>query len=67
MTISINNKIFQTPTAQMTVAEMLVWQSIPANGTAVAVNDRLVPRSKWSESNLNEGDAITVISVAFGG
>jgi sulfur carrier protein len=36
-------------------------------GIAVAVNDEVVPRSKWSECVLKEGDAIELIHATQGG
>lgn len=51
----------------MTVHDILEWRHIPEAGTAVAVNGRLIPRSRWNSEELDEHDNITLISAAFGG
>ncbi|MBX7240434.1 MAG: sulfur carrier protein ThiS [Bacteroidia bacterium] len=37
------------------------------SGIAVAVNQRVIPRSKWNEYTLQENDMITIISATQGG
>ncbi|KGJ77509.1 hypothetical protein GY21_07735 [Cryobacterium roopkundense] len=41
----------------------------PANtrGIAVALNSRVVPRSRWADTALNPGDEIELVSAAQGG
>ncbi len=36
-------------------------------GAAIAVNDRLIPRSVWATTPLEEGADIIVIKAAYGG
>lgn len=36
-------------------------------GIAVAVNGRVVPRSGWDRTHVNDGDVIEVITAAQGG
>lgn len=36
-------------------------------GMAVAVNDTVVPKSKWSDTKLNDKDRILVIAATKGG
>lgn len=36
-------------------------------GVAVAVNREIVPRSRWSEARLAEGDRIEILEAAQGG
>jgi sulfur carrier protein len=36
-------------------------------GTAVARNDEVVPRARWSETRLAEGDRIEIITAVQGG
>ena len=45
---------------------------LPAIGTddkgkAVAVNNRVVPRTSWGEHRLSDGDNVTIITAAYGG
>lgn len=64
MTIYVNNKPLQTAAAD--VAALAVEIGLPAM-TAIAVNNRVVPRTEWSAQKLCEGDKLTVIRVACGG
>lgn len=52
-----------------TVAELLREIGIPADrpGVAVAVNEEVVPRSRWEERRLNDGDCVEVIRPVQGG
>ena len=36
-------------------------------GVAIAVNDAVVPRSKWEEVHLQEGDTVEIIRATQGG
>lgn len=40
---------------------------LPAGGTAVAVNGRLIPRDLRDTTTLKDGDQVIIISAAYGG
>lgn len=66
MKIYVNNK--ETETADNASVEQLVAQlSLPQAGVAVAVNNKMTPKTQWSSTNLNEGDHVVVIKAACGG
>lgn len=67
MTVLLNDQYVILPQETMTVADLVKWKDIPTQGTAVAINDRLIKQSQWSVTDLNENDRITIISAAFGG
>ena len=50
-----------------TLSELLAALGTPADGVAVAVNNRVVPRSEWASKPLEEGMKITVIRAVCGG
>ena len=39
----------------------------PQRGVAVAVNREIVPRSRWGEALLAEGDRVEILEAAQGG
>ncbi|MBQ4478228.1 MAG: sulfur carrier protein ThiS [Bacteroidales bacterium] len=41
--------------------------SVPTKGVAVAVNNKMVPRTQWADFQLKENDALIVIKAACGG
>lgn len=63
--ITINNEGKQTEAAniQMLATEL----ALPERGVALAVNNRVIPRTAWEGTALNEGDNVTIIKAAFGG
>lgn len=67
MTVFINNNPITLPADNMNVADLAEWKNIPSGGSAIALNDKLIPHNKWSETYLNEGDKLLVVAVAFGG
>lgn len=67
MRITINNQPVELSESEITLDELMTIRNIPAGGTAVAVNNRLITRSNWFATNIKEGDCLTIISAAFGG
>ena len=53
--------------APMSLADLLAREGIPAEGVAVAVNNRVVPRAEWPATPVAEGMKITVIRAVCGG
>lgn len=67
MHIRLNNEITVLPHESMTLREVLRWRNISENGTAVAVNGQLAPRSQWDVTYFCENDDVVIISAAYGG
>lgn len=66
MKVSVNNKETEVP-AGCSVAALAAQLNLPPQGVAVAVSNRMVPRTQWSEHLLKEGDNVVVIKAACGG
>ena len=49
------------------IGDLLARQGISPAGTAIALNDAMVPRSLWATTPLAEGDRLLVIRAARGG
>lgn len=67
MKIQLNNQLLELPVEVTTAASLIKWKGFPADGTALAINNRLIRRAMWASAQLQEGDRVTVISAAFGG
>ena len=67
MNITINGEAFVCAKETTTVAEIAEIKGISAKGTAIAINRRICKADAWTSTNLKDGDAVTVISAAFGG
>lgn len=67
MTIIYNNEPIKLPHAQMSVEDLVNWKQLAKQGTAIAVNDKLVKKDLWSVTFLKDLDNVTIITAAFGG
>jgi len=67
MKVLINNKE-QTLKNNQTLYHLLSEMNLnEARGTAIAVNDTVIPKSEWQKFLLNENDKLTVIRATQGG
>ena len=66
MNILVNNKETEL-TQGNTVADLALQLDLPKQGVAIAVQNRMVPRSEWNEKVLQEGDNLVIIKAACGG
>lgn len=65
MKLTINNK--EQETAAATLQALAEEMKLPEKGVAIAVANKMVPRSEWSSTPLHEGDDIVIIKAACGG
>lgn len=65
MKVSINNK--EVETDAVTLLQLTTKLSLPAQGVAVAANNRMIPRTEWADYALSEGISIVIIKAACGG
>ncbi|MFI3301749.1 MAG: sulfur carrier protein ThiS [Rikenellaceae bacterium] len=65
MNITVNNQP-QSVSAQ-TISSLIEELSLETNGVAIALNNKVIPRSEWSVTPIAEEDKIIVVSAVFGG
>ena len=51
----------------ISVKELLDMQQIAIEGTAIAIDNKLVPKNEWNDRILTDGNKITIIRATFGG
>ena len=66
MEVFINHSPVETDAAT-TLAELLMQEGIAGDGIAVAIANKVVPRSEWPTTRLQAGTKITVIRAVCGG
>lgn len=66
MQICLNNSIEITQEDNL-FNLLLNKQLSDKKGIAIALNDFIVPKSKWATTSLKEGDKITIIQATAGG
>lgn len=66
MKIYINQKEIEVQD-NISVKELLDMQQIAIEGTAIAIDNNLVPKNEWNDRILTDGNKITIIRATFGG
>ncbi|KLU14579.1 MULTISPECIES: sulfur carrier protein ThiS [Xenorhabdus] len=71
MNIIVNDQPM-TLSAPMTVQQFLEHQLLepierPQSGTALAINQTIIPRSEWQTHQINDGDTILLFQAIAGG
>lgn len=66
MKIYINQKEIEVQD-RISVKELLDMQQIAIEGTAIAIDNKLVPKNEWNDRILTDGNKITIIRATFGG
>ena len=66
MKIYLNQKEIEVQD-NISVKELLDMQQIAIEGTAIAIDNKLVPKNEWNDRILTDGNKITIIRATFGG
>jgi thiamine biosynthesis protein ThiS len=66
ISIQVNGEARQVP-EELTLASLLDWLRVPADRVAVEHNLEIVPRDRWSETTIREGDRLEVVHFVGGG
>lgn len=65
MNITVNNKT--TETTATTLLALSQELQLPQKGVAVAIENKMIPRTEWEQTLLHDGDNIIIIKAACGG
>lgn len=65
MKIKVNNKEIVTGVSNL--LKLSQELELPSTGIAIAVNNRMVPRTEWKHFMLNEHDDLVIIKAVCGG
>ncbi|MBQ0072853.1 MAG: sulfur carrier protein ThiS [Prevotella sp.] len=65
MKINVNNK--ETDTNANNLMALAQELSLPAAGVAMAISNRMIPRTEWESTTLSEGANVIIIKAACGG
>jgi sulfur carrier protein len=66
VTVSVNGSPQDVP-SDLTLDRLVATLTTAPSGVAAAVNEAVVPRSRWSRQQLAEGDRIEVLTAVQGG
>ena len=66
MKVQVNIKeVDITPGATLT--QLAAQLGLPVQGIAIAVNNKMIPRTEWEKFSLQENDNLVIIKAACGG
>lgn len=65
MNIIINGK--STDVKAANISELAAELGLPEKGVAVAVSNKMVPRTEWESAALSANDNVVIIKAACGG
>lgn len=66
MKVQVNNKEVElSPSA--TITQLTTEMGLPTQGIAIAVNNKMIPRTDWDGFSLQENDKLVIIKAACGG
>ncbi|GAA0498203.1 sulfur carrier protein ThiS [Tatumella terrea] len=66
MEIKVNDNVISVEPS-CPVSRLLNTLSVTVQGTALAVNERIIPASEWSDYRLQENDDVVIFQVIAGG
>lgn len=66
MKLTVNSKDTEAKDG-CTLAELATRLALPEKGVAIAVNNKMIPRTEWAERVLQPNDSLVVIKAACGG
>ena len=68
-TIRVNGSELALPAAGSTLGDLLASLGVASSerGLAIAINDAVVPRTRWAVARLTPGDAVEIIRPLRGG
>ena len=66
MKVQVNNKEVEI-TSSSTISQLKAQLELPVQGVAIAVNNKMIPRTEWDTFSLQENDKVVIIKAACGG
>lgn len=66
MKVQVNNKEVEIIPAS-TISQLTAQLELPTQGIAIAVNNKMIPRTEWENFSLQESDTLVIIKAACGG
>lgn len=66
MKVLVNNKEVEL-NPDSTLVQLTAQLELTVSGIAIAVNNRMIPRTEWEGFSLHENDSVVIIKAACGG
>lgn len=66
MKVQVNSKDVEI-TPDSTLTQLTAQLELTVQGIAIAVNNKMIPRTEWEHFSLHENDNLVIIKAACGG
>lgn len=66
MVVFVNHKAYEL-NEKSTLIDLLLHMQLPDKGIALAINNKVIPKSEWSQFELNTESKVTMIRATQGG
>lgn len=66
MKVQVNNKEVEM-SPDSTLTQLTAQLELPVQSIAIAVNNKMIPRTEWERFSLHENDNLVIIKAACGG
>lgn len=66
MKVQVNNKEVEM-IPDSTLTQLTAQLELPVQSIAIAVNNKMIPRTEWERFTLHENDNLVIIKAACGG
>lgn len=66
MKVQVNSKDVEI-TPDSTLTQLTAQLKLTVQGIAIAVNNKMIPRTEWEHFSLHENDNLVIIKAACGG
>lgn len=66
MKVQVNSKEIEI-TPDSTLTQLTAQLELTVQGIAIAVNNKMIPRTEWEHFSLHENDNLVIIKAACGG
>ena len=67
MNVEINHQTVEVAPECRTLSQLLAHEGFSGVGNAIAIDNKVVPRTEWSSCELHEGMKIIIIQAVCGG
>lgn len=67
MQVTVNQQIHKLQVNKQSLIQLLSYLSLNQQGIAIAINQDVIPKTQWVETQVNDGDDISIFTMIAGG
>lgn len=67
MQVTVNQQVHNLQVNKQSLIQLLSYLSLNQQGIAIAINQDVIPKTQWVETQVNDGDDISIFTMIAGG